>query len=216
MSIFEFRIFCDMKTAKKKMGTVGYPSLVKGIGSLLEQARRAVARAASCFMTATYWEIVRRIVEFEQGGKPQRGLSLQPRVASRRATLGKRRMITHYPNGVAARKNMSGSCFNPFRAAEEFRKEIPRRVPRVGSKTRQPWAGGHNPFGVAHWTHENENPPVGIILCSSADAALARYALDALPNKVMAREYRLALPDVKRLEAELAATRRRIEKAAKQ
>ena len=40
-----------------------------------------------------------------------------------------------------------------------------------------------------HWTHPGENPPVGIILCSSADAALARYTLDTLPNKVMAREY---------------------------
>ena len=30
---------------------------------------RAVVRAANCFMTATYWEVGRRIVEFEQGGK---------------------------------------------------------------------------------------------------------------------------------------------------
>lgn len=69
-------------------------------------------------------------------------------------------------------------------------------------------------YAREHWTHEAENPPVGIILCSSADAALVRYALDALPNKIMAREYRLALPDVKRLEAELSAIRRRFERAA--
>lgn len=61
-----------------------------------------------------------------------------------------------------------------------------------------------------HWTHEGENPPVGIILCSSADATLARYTIDTLPNNVMAREYQLALPAAKKLEAELAATRKRL------
>lgn len=67
-------------------------------------------------------------------------------------------------------------------------------------------------YAREHWTHEGENPPVGIILCSSADTALAHYTLDTLPTKVMAREYQLALPAAKKLEAELAATRRRLER----
>ena len=45
--------------------------------------------------------------------------------------------------------------------------------------------------------------------------AFSRFALDTLPNKVMAREYQLALPAVKKLEAELAATQKRLERAAK-
>jgi hypothetical protein len=53
-------------------------------------------------------------------------------------------------------------------------------------------------YAREHWTHEGENPPVGIILCSAADTALARYTLDTLPNKVMAREYQLALAAVSR------------------
>src|SRR5262245_36067824 len=36
---------------------------------LLEQARRASARAVNVVITATYWEIGRRIVEFEQHGQ---------------------------------------------------------------------------------------------------------------------------------------------------
>jgi predicted nuclease of restriction endonuclease-like (RecB) superfamily len=67
-------------------------------------------------------------------------------------------------------------------------------------------------YAREHWTHDGENPPVGIILCSSADTALAHYTLDTLPNKVMAREYQLALPAAKKLEAELAATRKRLER----
>jgi predicted nuclease of restriction endonuclease-like (RecB) superfamily len=68
-------------------------------------------------------------------------------------------------------------------------------------------------YAGEHWTHPGENPPVGLILCSSADAALVRYTLDSLPNKVMAREYQLALPAVKKLEAELRKTRARLERA---
>lgn len=35
---------------------------------LLESARRSAARSVNALMTASYWEIGRRIVEFEQGG----------------------------------------------------------------------------------------------------------------------------------------------------
>jgi predicted nuclease of restriction endonuclease-like (RecB) superfamily len=50
-----------------------YSGLIGGIGELLETARRASARAVNAFMTATYWEIGRRIVEFEQGGEKRAG-----------------------------------------------------------------------------------------------------------------------------------------------
>src|SRR5436309_10950358 len=46
-----------------------YVGLVGGIGDLLEAARRTSARTLNALMTATYWEIGRRIVEFEQHGK---------------------------------------------------------------------------------------------------------------------------------------------------
>lgn len=46
-----------------------YTGLVGGISEVLDIARRTAARAVNAVMTATYWEIGRRIVEFEQGGK---------------------------------------------------------------------------------------------------------------------------------------------------
>lgn len=58
------------------------------------------------------------------------------------------------------------------------------------------------------WMRENENPPVGLILCSHKDEAVARYALEGLPNKVMAAEYLTALPDEERLAAEIDRTRK--------
>lgn len=46
-----------------------YDDLVGGIADLLEEARRTSARAVNAVLTATYWEVGRRIVEHEQGGK---------------------------------------------------------------------------------------------------------------------------------------------------
>jgi predicted nuclease of restriction endonuclease-like (RecB) superfamily len=45
-----------------------YTGLLGGISELLEASRRASARTVNAFMTATYWEVGRRIVEFEQHG----------------------------------------------------------------------------------------------------------------------------------------------------
>ncbi len=61
-------------------------------------------------------------------------------------------------------------------------------------------------YAREHWVHEGENPPVGLILCAQKDVAVARYALEGLPNKVMAAEYRMALPDEKELAAEIERT----------
>ncbi len=66
-------------------------------------------------------------------------------------------------------------------------------------------------YAAERWTRADENPPVGLILCAQKNDALARYALDNLPNKVLAAEYRTALPDEKLLAAEIAETRRRLE-----
>ena len=61
-------------------------------------------------------------------------------------------------------------------------------------------------YAREHWIHEGENPPVGLILCAQKDESVARYALEGLPNKVMASEYRTALPDEKELAAEIERT----------
>ena len=66
-------------------------------------------------------------------------------------------------------------------------------------------------YAREHWTNEGENPPVGLILCAQKDDAVARYALEGLPNKVVAREYLTALPNEKVLVDEIEKTRKRLE-----
>ncbi|MBI3273305.1 MAG: DUF1016 domain-containing protein [Planctomycetes bacterium] len=66
-------------------------------------------------------------------------------------------------------------------------------------------------YAKEHWTRAGENAPIGLILCAGRDAAVAHYALGGSANKVLAAEYRTALPDEDLLAEELAKTRRAIE-----
>jgi predicted nuclease of restriction endonuclease-like (RecB) superfamily len=63
-------------------------------------------------------------------------------------------------------------------------------------------------YAREHWTHSHENPPVGLILCSEKDAAVAHYALGNLANRVLAREYHLKLPGEAELAARIGVARR--------
>jgi predicted nuclease of restriction endonuclease-like (RecB) superfamily len=66
-------------------------------------------------------------------------------------------------------------------------------------------------YAREHWTLPGENPPVGLILCAQKDSAVAQYALEGLPNKVLAAEYRTALPAERVLVDEIERTRRSLE-----
>ncbi len=55
----------------------GYAGIHSGIVDLLDAARQAAARSVNALMTASYWEIGRRIVEAEQQGKRRAGYGEQ-------------------------------------------------------------------------------------------------------------------------------------------
>ncbi len=57
----------------KSNSASNYQGLVADLSRLLEDAGRVSARAVNSVMTATYWELGRRIVEFEQGGEKRAG-----------------------------------------------------------------------------------------------------------------------------------------------
>ena len=66
-------------------------------------------------------------------------------------------------------------------------------------------------YAREHWVQDHENPPVGLILCAEKDESVAKYALEGLPNKVMAAEYRTTLPDEDSLALEIERTRQRMD-----
>jgi len=62
---------------KKPTLPIGYTRIHRGIVELLDSARHAAARSVNALMTASYWEIGRRIVEAEQQGKRRAGYGEQ-------------------------------------------------------------------------------------------------------------------------------------------
>lgn len=58
-----------MSMAKPKRAQPTYDGVLQCIVELLHAARSTAARTVNSIMTATYWEVGRRIVELEQGGK---------------------------------------------------------------------------------------------------------------------------------------------------
>src|SRR5260370_40813876 len=66
-------------------------------------------------------------------------------------------------------------------------------------------------YARVHWTRSGENPPVGLILCTEKGHNVVKYALEGLPNKVLASTYRTTLPDEATLTAELDRTRKLLE-----
>ena len=67
-------------------------------------------------------------------------------------------------------------------------------------------------YAREHWMKPGENPPVGLILCAEKGAAEAHYALENLPNKVMAAEYQMVLPDEAVVADALARTQAELER----
>ena len=70
-------------------------------------------------------------------------------------------------------------------------------------------------YAREHWMQLGEHPPVGLILCTDKDDALARYAMDGLGSKMLIREYLTALPKESALAAEVARTRELLERQAR-
>ncbi len=58
-----------LSVKKQQSGLEGYTGVRAEIVELLDAARSASVRSINALMTATYWEVGRRIVEFEQKGK---------------------------------------------------------------------------------------------------------------------------------------------------
>ena len=58
----------DITATNNEITAQGYGRIRTEIVELLHAARTTSVRSVNALMTATYWEIGRRIIEFEQGG----------------------------------------------------------------------------------------------------------------------------------------------------
>jgi len=58
---------------------------------------------------------------------------------------------------------------------------------------------------------KDDNPPVGILLCTERDKSLVEYALAGMDNSLFVSQYQLQLPSKETLQAQLEAERRLLE-----
>ena len=125
-----------------------YSSLVSGVSELLEAARRASARTVNALMTATYWEIGRRIVEFEQGGekRAEYGEELLDRLAadlnsrfgrgfSRRNLQSMRQFYSFIPTEQIWQTLSAKSSFSQIRATPSLESGEPQIAQTVSAKS---------------------------------------------------------------------------------
>jgi predicted nuclease of restriction endonuclease-like (RecB) superfamily len=107
--------------SQKKVSHKTYQNLLSGISGILQEARRASARTVNSILTATYWEIGRRIVEFEQRGMSraqygeevlrQLSVDLQNRFGrgfTERNLRNMRQFYLYWPNLVKIKKIRKG------------------------------------------------------------------------------------------------------------
>jgi predicted nuclease of restriction endonuclease-like (RecB) superfamily len=60
----------------------------------------------------------------------------------------------------------------------------------------------------------DDNPPIGILLCTEHDRTLVEYALAAMSHELFVSKYQLQLPDAETLRQQIATERKRLEAEA--
>lgn len=66
-------------------------------------------------------------------------------------------------------------------------------------------------YAGEHWTKKNENPPVGLILCTGKEKTLVKYTLKGMSNKILTADYTTKLPSTKLLTKEIEKTKKMLE-----
>ncbi|MFQ5707021.1 MAG: DUF1016 N-terminal domain-containing protein [bacterium] len=226
-----------------------YHGLLADIAGLLAEARRQAALSVNAVLTATYWLIGRRIVEFEQKGKKRAeyGAGLLEHLSTDlRTQFGRgfspvnlsqmKRFYILWPEqkifqtlseksqtlyGKSISRRIPGE-FEPTQLAEAFPLPWSAYVRLMTVKDKEARGfyeaealrGG---WSVRQLDRQISSQFYERTLLSRNKAsmlkkgAVARYALEGLPSKVIASEYKLALPDEKQLAEEMNRTRRMLE-----
>lgn len=142
----------------------------------------------------TCWDIGRHIVEFEQGG-------------ATRARYGQRLLPTLARTLTAEYGNLRH--MRAFFLAFPIRDALRRELSWSGELTHQDI--GQMDMYVRMYDElkrgPDDNPTVGIILCSHKDASIVRYSVLHGHEQLFASKYKLVLPSEEELRAELERER---------
>ena len=115
-----------MESLSERTST-GYQQIHDGIIHLVDSARTETVRSVNALMTATYWEIGRRIVEFEQGGEARAayGAQLIKRLS--------KDLSLRYKRGFSAKNLRQMRLFYLFFNIVEIRPDSVWRINTIGN-----------------------------------------------------------------------------------
>jgi len=183
-----------------------YDRLLADISGLLEQARRTVARSLNAVLTSVYWQIGRRIVEHEQGGKA-------------RAEYG-RELLVRLGEDLTKQHGRGFSWRNLYQMRLFYQGWEILQTPSAKFEARVICSTLSNKL-----SHPKFQTPSGKSeIAQTVSAQLANglthatfplswshYAMGGIKAKVFASHYLTVLPDPEALRREIVTTQRAIE-----
>lgn len=207
-------------------------SLAKSIQHISNELGQQAAKAVNVSLTIRNWLIGHYIAEFELNGSARAayGDKLLDRLAKRLKdldvkTCDKRRLYQYlrfyetYPSIV---RSLTAQSRHLLRS-EVAEPSPPGKVRSLTAQSLKLEAFSHENIGQLNtdvsWYDRNVrnddgNPPIGILLCTEKDHALAEYALAGMDNSLFVSRYQLELPSREVLQKQIERDRQQLESAA--
>ena len=167
--------------------------VVQEIRTVLDSARGNVARQVNNELLRTYWKIGEIIVRYEQDDNI--------RAAYGEQTLKQLSKVLTQELGKGFSRSNIYNMRLFYLTYEKFQ--------TVSGKLS--WSHYCELLGISDSkvNDPDDNPPIGIILCTDKDSVGAEYALGGLSNNIFASRYVLYMPDKEQLIAQVESVIRK-------
>lgn len=194
-----------------------YKNLIQDIGAILDEGRKQAYKTVNNILVKTYWEIGKRIVEFEQYGKitSEYGSKLLINLSKELSLLGKgfsrsnltymRLLCIKYPKSETLSHQLSWSHYFELLKVDDdlirsfYEKQCIKERWSIRELKRQKNSMLFERIALS----KDKKEPIGIILSAEKEHISVQYALGGISNKLFVSKYQLYLPKKEELEKEV-------------
>ena len=187
--------------------------------AIVEKGRQTAYASVNQAMVTTYWQLGRHIVENEQGGaeRAEYGRELIAKLAAElTAKFGKgytarnlrnfRQFYLIFPQQEIWHTRVPNLTWSHFRHLLRVENDVAREW-YLKEAVQEQWSVGQMDMYLQIYDNErkqpDDNPTIGIILCSETDGDVARYSTMAKNDQLYAAKYKLCLPTQEELKREI-------------
>lgn len=198
------------------------PNLLAQITQIITETRAKAGRSVNFIVVQAYWQIGQRIIEEEQAGefRAEYGSNLLGYLSEHlTAQLGKgfdatnlsnmRKFYRTFPNFDAVRQELSWTHYRSLLRVENEQFYLTEAIANNwGTRAidRQ-----INSLYEDKYKSPDDNPTIGLILCTYKDQTIAKYSVLNGSQQLFASRYQLYLPTEEELRAELERERHFLE-----